>query len=186
MQRDYNKEGVRYKSLSFMGFPNCRVGDDGSIWSNKKQGSRNKVGIWRLRKPAVHKRNGKPRYLNVTLRKDGKPFQLYVHHLVLFAFVGPRPTGQEGCHRDGNGLNNKLSNLRWDTHAGNHEDDIANGTRHMGEDNGGGGKLTNSDVLQMRKLRERGGYSLSQLGKKFGVTKAMVGRIVRRKNWKHI
>lgn len=168
-----------------MGFPNSRVGDDGSVWSNKRMGSRFKTGKWKLRKPGVHKKNGKPKYLNVTLRKDGKPFQLYVHHLVLLAFVGPRPNGQECCHKDGNGLNNKLGNLRWDTHKGNHEDDVANGTRRRGELNKGGGKLTESMVLEIRRLRNLGA-ALPPLAKRFGVTKSMICSIAKRRSWKHI
>lgn len=52
----------------------------------------------------------------------------YVHALVLSAFVGPRPTGMEACHGDGDGLNNRLGNLRWDTHAENVKDSIKHGT----------------------------------------------------------
>lgn len=45
-----------------------------------------------------------------------------VHVLVLQAFVGPRPPGQQGCHNDGNPKNNLLTNLRWDTPSGNYSD----------------------------------------------------------------
>lgn len=52
----------------------------------------------------------------------------YAHRLVLLAFVGPAPKGQEGCHADGNPLNNRLDNLRWDTRSGNVQDSIRHGT----------------------------------------------------------
>jgi hypothetical protein len=54
-----------------------------------------------------------------------------VHHLVLEAFVGPRPFGKECCHNDGNPGNNHVSNLRWDTRSSNVNDAIKHGT-HWG------------------------------------------------------
>jgi hypothetical protein len=38
-----------------------------------------------------------------------------VHHLVLYAFKGPRPAGLLGCHKDDDDMNNALSNLEWGT-----------------------------------------------------------------------
>ncbi|MCV7100052.1 NUMOD4 motif-containing HNH endonuclease [Mycobacterium palustre] len=52
-----------------------------------------------------------------------------VHHLVLEAFVGPRPHGMESCHRNDIGTDNSLTNLRWDTRSSNVRDQIRNG-RH--------------------------------------------------------
>lgn len=51
-----------------------------------------------------------------------------VHHLVLEAFVGPRPPGCEGCHNDGNPANNRVENLRWDTSLSNSNDRYEHGT----------------------------------------------------------
>src|SRR4029077_20216555 len=45
-----------------------------------------------------------------------------VHRLMMLAFVGPPPPGKQVCHRDGNRLNNKLSNLRYDTSRSNADD----------------------------------------------------------------
>ncbi len=51
----------------------------------------------------------------------------FVHWMVLEAFVGPRPEGMYGCHRDDNPHNNQLSNLRWGTPSSNSQDRITNG-----------------------------------------------------------
>lgn len=51
-----------------------------------------------------------------------------VHHLVLEAFVGPRPPGMKGCHYDDDPSNNSLGNLRWDTTSANAFDSVRNGT----------------------------------------------------------
>lgn len=60
----------------------------------------------------------------------GKRMRSYrVAALVLEAFVGPRPPGQEACHRDGNPTDDRLANLRWDTRSGNMQDTVRHG-RH--------------------------------------------------------
>lgn len=50
--------------------------------------------------------------------------------LVLKAFAGPRPPGMEGCHNNGDPLDNRLINLRWDTRSENHRDAVRHGTHH--------------------------------------------------------
>lgn len=57
--------------------------------------------------------------------------QCYVHALVAEAFFGPRPPGMEVCHADGSRDNNHISNLRYDTRAGNAADAIRHGTMRM-------------------------------------------------------
>lgn len=59
--------------------------------------------------------------------KEGAAFPL-VHKLVLEAFVGPRPAGLEACHNNGDGTDNRLTNLRWDTHKANMADQFEHGT----------------------------------------------------------
>lgn len=63
-------------------------------------------------------------YRRVTLYVAGAKVSLYVHRLVLLAFVGPCPAGLEACHGDGNQKNNHLTNLRWDTPKMNAADRI--------------------------------------------------------------
>lgn len=82
-----------------------------------------KSGLRKLR--LVRNENGKPSSVRVTIR--GKSY--LVHALVLTAFRGPRPKGQEGCHNDGNATHNRLSNLRWDTRESNVEDVYRHGVR---------------------------------------------------------
>lgn len=58
-------------------------------------------------------------YCRVTLTKDGKQEQFYIHRLVADAFI-PNPNGlNEIDHIDANPKNNRVSNLRWVTHREN-------------------------------------------------------------------
>ena len=66
----------------------------------------------------------------VSLCRDGKQKTFTVHGLVLRTFVGPPPPGMECCHADGDVTNNRMSNLRWDTHAANEDDKRKHGTNH--------------------------------------------------------
>lgn len=62
----------------------------------------------------------------------GRRAQVYVHHLVLGAFVGPAPAGMVCCHWDDDPGNNKLGNLRWDTRSANVADFVRNHGRTQG------------------------------------------------------
>lgn len=74
----------------------------------------------RMRKLGLAHPNG---YLNVGLYKAGQPPRVrLVHQLVMETFVGPRPAGYEVLHADDNPGNNRLSNLRYGTHAENVRD----------------------------------------------------------------
>lgn len=69
-------------------------------------------------------------YARTSLHKEGERRQVDVHTLVLEAFIGPRPPGQEACHADDVGTNNVLTNLRWGTRSDNIKDQIRNGSHH--------------------------------------------------------
>lgn len=67
-------------------------------------------------------------YLAVTPSQGGVAKNRYVHHLVAEAFIGPRPDGLDVCHNNGDMLDNRAENLRYDTVGGNMRDAIAQGT----------------------------------------------------------
>lgn len=53
---------------------------------------------------------------------------VWVHRLVLEAFVGPCPQGMVACHWNDVKADNRLENLRWDTQSANQYDKVRNGT----------------------------------------------------------
>lgn len=83
----------------------------------------------RLLEPYVSESGSSPRRI-VTLCRDGGQAPRRVYTLVLEAFVGPRPAGMQGCHNDGDSLNDHLANLRWDTPEGNGQDASEHGVLH--------------------------------------------------------
>lgn len=88
----------------------------------------------RLLKPWVAKRSDTSKqtmHQLVDLNNRGRRQAVYVHTLVLNAFVGVRPDGMEACHTDGDPANNRATNLRWDTHAANMADVLRHGRHNM-------------------------------------------------------
>lgn len=71
-------------------------------------------------------------YRTVHLSLTGQPVQThYVHDLVLAAFVGPKPEGQEARHLNDFKLDNRLSNLTYGTRSDNGRDAVRNGRNFM-------------------------------------------------------
>jgi len=66
-------------------------------------------------------------YPRVNLHRNRKREEKLVHWLVLEAFVGPCPAGEEGLHGNDIKTDNRLSNLRWGTRSDNVKDAIRNG-----------------------------------------------------------
>jgi hypothetical protein len=124
------------------------------------------------------------RYYYIRMRCNGRTAHRAVHHLVLEAFVGPRPKGMHGCHEDRCVANNALSNLRWDTPKGNAADKVRHGTVAKGERNGWA-KLTADAVVEIRALL-RAGCSKKFLARTYGISDTHVASIATRKVWNHV
>ena len=105
-----------------------------------------------------------------------------LHRLVLEAFVGPCPAGMEVCHNDGDPTNNRLSNLRCDTHRNNMLDMHGHGTRvnppvHYGVDHHNA-TLTFGEVQEIRAAYTGRRGDFTRLGRQFGVSGQTIKRIV--------
>jgi hypothetical protein len=131
----------------------------------------------------IHK--GRPAVKFVALRKSGKTLTFRVHRLVLDAFSGPCPIGAEGCHNNGNALDNRIENLRWDTHKENIRDSIAHGTKtsppvSLGESHHAV-KVTDAQVAELRAAPYVPGLFTSY-ARKWGITATTVSRLYWRKS----
>jgi hypothetical protein len=157
-----------------------QVSDLARVRSFLKQGCNSGLKVdSHLLKPRLN--SGK--YLYVTLfHSDGSVKHKLLHVLVMLAFKGPAPIGQEICHENGKRSECVLSNLRYDTHKGNKADQNKHGTHTKGERNGNS-KLTALDVAKIKELRKLG-CTLKSIGDAFGVTPTTIQYIVKEKSWR--
>lgn len=70
------------------------------------------------------------RYRRVSLSFEGLTKTRTVHGLVAAAFLGERPDGMDICHINGDYTDNRAANLRYDTHANNQLQMVADGTHN--------------------------------------------------------
>ncbi len=105
--------------------------------------------------------------LCVVLYKDRAKKTRLVHHLVLEAFTGLCPPGQEALHGPGGALDNRLVNLCWGTREENQADRVRDGTSNRGERQWQA-KLTAEVVTECRR-RYASGERLGALATEFGV-----------------
>lgn len=123
----------------------------------------------------------------LTLYFNGRATQWHLHVLVLLAFVGLRPIGQEGCHGDGNPANNHVENLRWDTRSANAADAIGHGT-FLGDRLGEKHPLSRltDDAVRIIKSTPRSPGLWVTLAKRFGVSEATVRDAAAGRTWAHV
>ena len=169
------------------GYDLYEVSNQGQVrsWHNNKWGRHNQS---RILKPGT----GSSGYLTVALSANGQQRTFAVHTLVLTTFAGPPPDGMECCHFDGGRTNNHLDNLRWDTRAANVQDAIRHGTAfvpvspNLRGEAASQSRLTEGDVIEIRKLYTAGGITHDELGEEFGVARPTISDIIRRETWAHV
>jgi hypothetical protein len=142
-------------------------------------------------------RNGKSyklneRLLTLKLPKNAKYYQviLYkdygyklhrIHRLVGEAFLYKENDNLEINHKDGNKLNNNLSNLEWVTKSEN----IIHSHNVLNQDNGENrynSKLKSSDIFEIRNSN----LSQIKLAEKYNVSKTCIQHIKTYKSWKQV
>lgn len=111
-------------------------------------------------------------YLMVHLGWDGHKKGMLVHHMVLLAFHGPRPTDHVGCHFNGVKTDNRPGNLRWDTHTGNMADRQRMGRYACGESHP---MAKIPDALAEEILLSP--LSAPECARRFGISKSQAYRI---------
>jgi hypothetical protein len=128
--------------------------------------------------------DGKSRLI-VTLHGSDGPRWTRVPHIVLGAFIGPRPSAaHQARHLDCDPTNNRAANLLWGTAAENHADTLRCDHIYRGEDHPGA-KLTDAQITEIRALRAAGVSGL-RLAARFGVSHRLIYLIEQRKAWSHV
>lgn len=108
--------------------------------------------------------------------------QTPAHRFSYKIFRGEIPVGLLVCHRCDVRACVNPGHLFLGTAQDNQTDKVLKGRQARGTRNGGGGKLTEGQVKEIRRLRQAGISSIA-VGKKFGVAKKTVLSIEHRRIW---
>lgn len=130
----------------------------------------------RIRKPQWH-----GHYLGLRLSVRGEITGRYLHRMVAAAFLGPCPDGMEVLHGDDDRMNNRLSNLRYDTRAAN-MGEAAERDRTAFGDRNGMAKLSDELVAAIR-TDLAAGVTGKDAAQRYGMSKAQISRIRTGKAW---
>src|SRR5438309_620970 len=109
---------TRERWRNIPGWPGYKVSSNGRVKSVDRVLSDGRLCGGAMLKGAPDKDD----YLYVSLCDGPRRRRIAVHVLVLEAFTGPRPDGQEARHGPGGRQDNRTVNLRWGTHRENEQD----------------------------------------------------------------
>ena len=84
------------------------------------------------------------------------------------------------CHINGNKLDNKVTNLKYDTRTENFNDMYRQGKKNPK------GKLSVEDVLEIRKMRKEENTPYKELAIMFGVSESTIGYVVTKRSYWYI
>jgi len=122
--------------------------------------------------------------LNVKLQNKKRTTK-YIHKLVAELFIPKDNPYQEFViHVDYNKSNNHVSNLKWVTQQTMYAHHKINPNYKRGTINNA--KLTETDVIRLKKKLKRGKNKLYKIAKEFGITHTQLNRIRSGENWGHI
>lgn len=161
--------------------PMYEVSDLGRIRSWNKRMSDEKRLIPYILKPGTASHG----YDTVVLCTDGTQRSYCIHRLVLETFVGPPKNGQHCRHMNNDKSDNRIGNLRWGTRSENMMDRVKHGTANRGVKHGMS-KLTDGDIIEIRRLYASGNYFQHQIGEMFDVSQSTISAICLYKRWQHI
>ena len=122
-------------------------------------------------------------YLKVTLSKDGVSKKAYLHRLVASQFIDNPMNIPQINHKDGNKLNNSVTNLEWCTKQENQNHAVRTGLMQRGQERPSA-KLTESQVLDIYKLK--GVLKAQDIATMYNVSKNTINCILRGSKWNYL
>lgn len=107
------------------------------------------------------------------------------HRLVALAFIGEPPEGKNNVnHIDCNPQNNRVENLEWVSHKENSRHMVNLGNSRRGEKSHHT-TLKDADIPVIWEAIQSG-FTLKDIGQRFGVSANVIGDIKRGNTWRHI
>lgn len=136
-------------------------------------------------------RNGKEKKLSIALNGypitvfsvKNKSKTMYIHQLLLKAFVRMPNKGEECLHKNGIKTDFRLENLEWGTRKENFLDSIRHKTATVGENNAQA-KLTQIEANAIRILKNTYKVKTKELKNYFNVSNATICRILTNQTYK--
>ncbi len=149
--------------------------------------------VWKILKTSNQKKDGSG-YMYFRFksdRADNKPVTKAVHRLVAQIFVpNPDPSCDYVIHKDFNKSNPVATNLKWVTRSGLVEHNKKNPKVIAGHERTKGvirrAKLTETEVIRLKKKLKRGKNKLYKIAREFGITHTQLNRIRSGENWGHV
>ena len=156
------------------GFSGYEVSDHGRIRSLRRANAR-------LMNPEIDKDG----YSRVALVKDGRYEHQVLSRLVAIAFIGLCPEGKPYCcHEDGVPSNNRPSNLRWDSQAGNISDKLQHGTHQVGSKHPRA-QVDESQIRNVKRLLATGATAKA-IAATVGISVHIVNDASRGRSWRQV
>lgn len=131
----------------------------------------------------LNKRHNGYGYYQVGLNSKGKRVYFYIHRLVGEAFIDNPNDLPQINHINGNKEDNFVNNLEWISAKDNTIHSWKTGLS-KGRENHGMSKLTNNEVLEIRKKYLSKNYSQRKLAKEYSVSQKTIYNIINKKQWK--
>lgn len=150
---------VSEKFVDIEDYPGYKVGDQGNILSFKRYPE------GRIMKG----QDGGRQYLSVMLSKV-KQKRYSIHRLVAIAFLENPDNLPCVNHKDGDKLNNRVSNLEWSSYSDNNQHAYDTGLKKL--------PYTPEDVVKIRVLLSEGMF-VRDIAKIFNVSPSLISQINR-------
>jgi hypothetical protein len=127
-------------------------------------------------------------YSQVELNVNGVATKHLVHRLVAEAYLNNSSDLPCVNHKDGNKLNNDVSNLEWCSYKKNMLHASEHGLLKTIGSNNPASKLTEGEVKYIKAVYKKGDleYGSSALGRKFGVDHKTIWSIVNEVTWRTV
>ena len=168
-------------------FPKYEIGENGTVFSLGYNNTDKRKELKQYKD-----RDG---YKYVFLVVDNKRYKRLVHRLVAISFIENTLCKPQVNHKDGVRDNNILENLEWATAKENALHGYrSNGRTHSKKQieissklfkgvNNPKSKLTEAEVLSIRRLRSKG-ESLKYISERIGISVSQVSSIANYKSWR--
>jgi hypothetical protein len=126
-------------------------------------------------------------------RADGKRTSSRASRVAWELANGPIPDGLLVCHKCDNPACVNVEHLFLGTHKDNMEDMVRKGRWNVGGkqrgskgEKHGQAKLTDAQVMEIRRLYAFGGITCKELAVRYGIVQGIVSAIVNHKTWRHL